>query len=458
MGCELFRGSGSLVCFVARNPIVFAMPLSAQPSTHVGQLLEFIDASPTPWHAVASAEKRLRERGFVRVDEEERWQLAAGGRYYVVRGGASMVAFVLGTGPLAETGFRIVGAHTDSPGLRIKPRPALPGDGLLRLAAEVYGGPILATFADRDLSLAGRLMVRTGAGVESRLVRFEQPLVRLANLAIHMNREVNEQGLKLNKQTELPLILGLLAEGQDADQRLRKLLADRAQADAADLLSWDLAVHDVQKGCIWGADGEFIASARLDNLSSCHAALQALMASGQPNATCVAAFFDHEEVGSESATGAGGTFAADVVNRLCLRAGLDGEDRHRALARSFFVSADMAHAYHPNFPAAYEPGHKVMVNQGPVIKTNANQRYTTSAETAARFMGFCDKAGVPYQQYAHRTDLGCGSTIGPIVAAQLGIASVDVGSAMWGMHSVRESAGSRDQSYMIAALMAAFDS
>jgi aspartyl aminopeptidase len=434
------------------------MPPSADLLTPARQLLDFIDTSPTPWHAVASAEARLRERGFVRLEETERWQLADGGRYYVVRGGASLVAFVLGRGPLAETGMRIVGAHTDSPGLRLKPRPALPGDGMLRLAAEVYGGAIVATFTDRDLSLAGRIVVHSAAGAETQLLRFDEPLVRLPNLAIHMNREVNDQGLKLNKQTELPLMLATLDDEKEAEGHLRKLLAERVQAEPADLLSWDLAVYDVQKGCFWGADGQFIASARLDNLSSCHAALQALMATEQPTATCVAAFFDHEEVGSESATGAGGTFAADVIDRLCNHAALDNEDRHRAMAKSFFISADMAHAYQPNFPAAYEPGHKVMVNKGPVIKIHANQRYTTSAETAARFIGYCEQAGVPYQQYAHRGDLACGSTIGPIVAAQLGIASVDVGSAMWAMHSARESAGAHDQAYMIAALAAALRS
>jgi aspartyl aminopeptidase len=420
------------------------------------ELLDYLDASPTPWHAVASAEARLREKGFVRLEETTRWQLTAGGRYYVVRGESSMIAFVLGSGPLAETGFRIVGAHTDSPGLRLKPRPALGGDGLARLAVEVYGGPILATFTDRDLSLAGRVMVRTTTGALARLVRFDQPLLRLPNLAIHMNREVNEQGLKLNRQTELPLLLGVAADEKEAEARLRTLLATSAQVDTADLLSWDLAAYDVQKASVWGADGEFIASGRLDNLSSCHAALQALMSADSPAATCVAALFDHEEVGSESPTGAGGSFAADVLNRLCLQAGLDGEDRHRAMAASFFISADAAHAYQPNFPAAYEPGHKVMVNKGPVIKTHVGQRYTTNAETAARFMGYCEQAAVPCQQYAHRADLACGSTIGPILAAQLGIPGVDVGAALWAMHSVRESAGAQDQAYMIAALSAAF--
>ncbi|MCX7155677.1 MAG: M18 family aminopeptidase [Rhodocyclales bacterium] len=434
------------------------MPLTAQARKTAQELIAFIDASPSPWHAVVSVEERLLARGFTRLEEGERWQLAPGGRYYTVRGGASLIAFVMGSRPLAETGFRIVGAHTDSPGLRLKPRAAIAGDGLLRLGVEVYGGPILATFTDRDLSLAGRVVMRTAAGPQTRLLRFEQPLVRLPNLAIHMNREVNEQGLKLNKQTELPLILGQLGEEEDAEARLRKLLADAVQGEASDLLSWELAVYDVQKGCLWGADEEFIADSQLDNLASCHAAIAALMAAEQPTSTCVAALFDHEEVGSESAAGAGGSFVTDVLARIGLQAGLDGEDSLRAMARSFFISADMAHAWQPNFPAAYEPDHKVMMNGGPVIKTNASQRYSTQAETAARFMGLCEQAGVPCQQYAHRTDLGCGSTIGPIVAARLGIASVDVGSPMWAMHSARESAGAHDQACMIAALTAAFGS
>ena len=435
------------------------MPILASArKTAAHELIAFIDASPSPWHAVASAEERLLARGFTQIKEGERWQLEAGGRYYTVRGGASLIAFAMGSRSLAETGFRIVGAHTDSPGLRLKPQAAQAADGLMRLGVEVYGGPILATFTDRDLSLAGRVVMRTATGPQARLLRFEQPLVRLPNLAIHMNREVNEQGLKLNKQTELPLILGQLGEDEDAEARLRKLLADAVQGEPADLLSWELAVHDVQKGCLWGADEEFVASRQLDNLASCHAALTALTATEQPTATCVAALFDHEEVGSESAAGAGGSFVTDVLARIGLQLGLDGEDRRRALARSFFISADMAHAWHPNFPAAYEPDHKVKVNGGPVIKTNANQRYATQAETAARFMGLCEQAGVPFQQYAHRTDLGCGSTIGPIVAARLGLPSVDVGSPMWAMHSARESAGAHDQAYMIAALTAAFGS
>jgi aspartyl aminopeptidase len=434
------------------------MPPTADARLTAQDLIAFIDASPSPWHAVASVEQRLQAQGFTRLEEGERWTLAAGGRHYVLRGGASLIAFVLGSGPLAETGYRIVGAHTDSPGLRLKPRAALSSDGLRRLGVEVYGGPILATFADRDLSLAGRVVMRTAAGLQARLLRFERPLLRLPNLAIHMNRDVNEQGLKLNKQTELPLILGQSGEDDDTEAALRTLLAGAAQGEAADLMSWELVAYDVQGGCLWGAEQEFIASRQLDNLASCHAAITALAATADQAATCVAALFDHEEVGSESAAGAGGSFVGDVLVRIGLQEGLDNEDRLRALARSFFISADMAHAWQPNFPAAYEPDHKVLVNCGPVIKTNASQRYATQAETAARFMGFCEAAGVAFQQYSHRSDLGCGSTIGPIVAARLGIASVDVGSAMWAMHSARESAGALDPALMIAALRAGYAS
>ncbi len=419
-------------------------------------LLAFIDASPSPWHAVATCETRLTAAGFTRLDEAERWSLQAGDRRYVVRGGSSIIAFIVGSQPAATTGLRLIGAHTDSPGLRLKPKPAEDSAGMVRLGVEVYGGPILATFADRDLSLAGRVNVRVPGGFESRLIRFDEPLLRLPNLAIHMNREVNESGLKFNKQTELPLLLGVSEDGVKAEARFREPIAAKLGIEPGDLLTWELNAYDTQKGAFWGVDGEFVANSQLDNLASCHAALSALLATQAPAATCLCAFFDHEEVGSESATGAGGSFVQDVVARLAACAGLDAEDQRRMLAQSFFISADMAHGWHPNFPAAYEPCHRALVNAGPVIKSNANQRYSTSAETAARFMAICEQAGVPCQQYAHRTDLGCGSTIGPIVASRLGIPSVDVGSPMWAMHSIRESAGVLDHGYMIAAMTRAF--
>lgn len=432
------------------------MTIPANTRQQAQDLLDFIDASPSPWHAVTTCEQHLLAAGFARLDETERWTLQAGDKRYVVRGDAAIIAFVVGSAALAENGLRIIGAHTDSPGLRIKPRPAEEVGGMVRLGVEVYGGPILATFADRDLSLAGRVHVRTPDGFATRLVRFADPLLRLPSLAIHMNREVNESGLKFNKQSELPLLLGVAEEGVKADARFRQPIAAALGVEPGDLLTWELNAYDTQKGSLWGADREFIADSQLDNLASCHAALNALLATDRPVATCLCAFFDHEEVGSESAAGAGGSFITDVLARLAGNAGLDGEDQRRMLARSFFISADMAHGWHPNFPAAYEPCHHALVNAGPVIKSNANQRYSTTGETAARFMALCARAGVPCQQYAHRTDLGCGSTIGPIVAARLGIPSVDVGSPMWAMHSIRESAGVLDHGYMIAALSAAF--
>lgn len=431
-------------------------PVTDTARAQAQDLLDFIDASPSPWHAVATSKQRLLAAGFVRLEEFDRWQLEAGGRYFVIRGGSSIIAFTIGSQPLAETGLTMIGAHTDSPGLRLKPRPAENAGGLVRLGVEVYGGPILATFADRDLGLAGRVMVRNDVGIESRLVHIDKPLLRLPNLAIHMNREVNEGGLKFNKQTELPLLLGVGDDAQTADTQFRRPLADALGVAPENLMTWELAACDTQKGSFWGADGEFIANSQLDNLASCHAALSALLAVDKPGQTCLVALFDHEEVGSESAAGAGGSLVGDVLQRLAGNFALDGEDLRRLLARSYFISADMAHAWNPNFPSAYEPGHRVLVNAGPVIKHNCNQRYSTGADTAALFMAICEQAGVPCQQYAHRTDLGCGSTIGPIVAARLGIPSVDVGAPMWAMHSIRESAGVIDHADMIAAMTGAF--
>lgn len=431
-------------------------PIPTAAQKHAQDLLAYIDASPSPWHAVQTTEARLQAHGFQRLNEHALWQLKSGGAYFVSRKGGSIISFRIGHEPIQKSGFRIVGAHTDSPGLRLKPKTAFATDGIGRLAVEVYGGPILATFTDRDLSLAGRVNVRNQQGFDTHLVHFEQALVRLPNLAIHMNREVNEQGLKLHKQNELPLIFSFTQDNDTAVQDFKLILADRLGVAPADILNWEMNVYDTQKGCLWGAQQEFIANSQLDNLASCHAGVTALLDASKPNATAVCALFDHEEVGSESATGAGGSFIADVLSRIAASQGLTEEMKLTAFAKSFFISADMAHGYHPSFPNAYEPGHKAMVNAGPVIKINANQRYTSDAETSARFMLLCEQAGVNYQQYAHRTDLGCGSTIGPIVAANLGMAGVDVGCPMWAMHSIRESAGVLDHHAMIQVLKTAF--
>ncbi|WP_031437672.1 M18 family aminopeptidase [Methylobacter tundripaludum] len=421
----------------------------------VQNLLDFIDASPSPWHVVKTIEAQLATQTppWQRLDETAKWALQPGGRYYVVRDDSSIVLFVQGQKPPAETGFKIIGAHTDSPGLRIKPNAASGADGLVRLGVEVYGGPILATFTDRDLSLAGRIAYKNDQDQIARMpVKFDQPLLRLPNLAIHMNRAVNEEGLKLQKQTELPLILATSTEEQLPPAYFSALLQQQSGIAAERILSWDLAVYDTQKGAFWGAESEFYADSQLDNLASCHAALQALLNADGIDATRVCALFDHEEIGSQSNKGADGSFLPDVLGRIALATATDSEDYARALAKSFMISADMAHAYQPNFPNAYDPGHKVIVNKGPVIKVNANHNYSSESVSAAMFVDWCEQAGVPYQTYSHRCDLPCGSTIGPITSAKLGIRSIDVGNPMWAMHSLRESAGVLDHDYMIRVM------
>ncbi|MCX7104681.1 MAG: M18 family aminopeptidase [Methylococcales bacterium] len=427
--------------------------MSAQ--QQVQHLLDFIDASPSPWHVIKSVEAQLASFNFKKLDETLSWSLESGGRYYVVRDESSVIIFVFGQKPLVETGFKMIGAHTDSPGLRIKPNAATGVDGLLRLGVEIYGGPILATFTDRDLSLAGRINYKdTNNNIVSSLINFDRPLLRLPNLAIHMNRMVNEEGLTLHKQNELPLILSALAEECLPQTYFSELLQSQSACEAKRILSWDLAVYDTQKGAFWGAENEFYADSQLDNLASCHAALQGLLDDTvlENEATLVCAFFDHEEIGSESNKGADGSFLGDVLKRISLVTENNKEDFTRALAKSFMVSADMAHAYQPNFPLAYDPDHKVFVNKGPVIKVNANQRYSTESVSQAMFVDWCEQAGVPYQKYSHRSDLACGSTIGPITSARLGIRSVDVGNPVWAMHSIRESAGVLDHGYMIKVL------
>lgn len=433
----------------------------------VADLLSFIDASPTPYHAVESVLGLLEPAGFERLEEAALWSLEPGDRRYVVRGG-SIAAFVAGEQPPCEAGFRIVGAHTDSPNLRVKPQADVRAHGHAQLAVEPYGGVLLHTWLDRDLSLAGRIVLRDGANLRTELVDLERPVLRVPSLAIHLQRELASEGLKLNAQQHLVPVIGL-SEKASLDFLLREFVKAKRtrKRGGGEMLSYDLMAYDPQPAVRAGASGEFLFAPRLDNLASCHAALRALLGSLRPGAAgrCAATraivFYDHEEVGSRSQSGAAGTFLADLLGRIAT--GYDGSARksagtgqalERAAALSWLVSADMAHAVHPNYADRHEPGHRPMLGRGPVIKRNMNQSYATDAESAGHFAALCASAGVVPQHFVARSDLGCGSTIGPISAARVGIRTVDVGSPMLSMHSCREMAGTADVAPMIDVLTA----
>ena len=422
-------------------------------------LLAFIDASPTPYHAVGETVRRLAAGGFRECREDELWSLSPGDRRWVVRNGGSVLAFQVGMESPIEGGFRLVGAHSDSPNLRAKPLADLKAHGYRQLAIEPYGGILLHTWLDRDLSLAGRVTVRDGADTRTVLVDFGRPLLRIPSLAIHLNREIKESGLKLNPQTQALPLLGL----EDAPAFAVLVTGElRAQqlADVApeDLLAHDLMLYDVQPSSALGADGAFVAAPRLDNLASCHAAVSALLAAsaaGLGRATRAVVLYDHEEVGSQSAQGAAGTFLLESLERIV--AGFKGGEPQgfaRARARSQLVSADMAHGVHPNFADKHEPGHRPVLGRGPVIKSNVNQSYASDALSAGAFAALCAQVDVVPQHFTSRNDQPCGSTIGPITAARTGIPTVDVGNPMLSMHSCREMAGAADVEPMIRVLRA----
>lgn len=416
----------------------------------VQDLLHYIDACPTPFHAVAESAKRLEAAGYRRLDEAEAWDVALGDKVYLARGGGSLAAFHLGSAAPREAGFQLVGAHTDSPNLRIKPNPQLKRSGYEQLGVEPYGGVLLHTWIDRDLSIAGRALLANGA---TELIDFQRALARVPSLAIHLNRGVNTDGLVLNAQKHMAPVLAL--EGFE-DMDLRALLAaELGDVAATDILAWDLMAYDVQPATLSGVNQEFIHAARIDNLASCHAALTALLSpSSETRAARGIVLYDHEEVGSRSAQGAASDFLRSCLQRL---SGGSPEDYHRAIAKSFLISADMAHGIHPNYADMHEPKHQPLLGAGPVVKMNANQSYATDGESWARFERAAASAGVTTQRFVVRSDLGCGSTIGPITAAQLGIRTVDVGNPMLSMHSCREVAAAADVPKMIDVMKRFFD-
>jgi aspartyl aminopeptidase len=413
-------------------------------------LRAFVDASPSPSHAVAEMARRLTGAGFTELAEADRWQPAPGGRHFVVRHG-SLVAFRLGSRPFAESGMRLVGAHTDSPTFKVRPHSDVRQAGYRLVGVEPYGGGLWHTWLDRELTVAGRVVLRGG---ETALVRLPGAPLRLPSLAIHLDRSVRE-GLTLDPQRHLVPVWDQALEGEPG---LLEAVASAAGVDVDDIVGHDLVLADTQPAARSGADGTWIAAPRLDNLGCSHAGLLALLAAPAGDRTQVLVANDHEEVGSGSMAGARGSFLEDVVRRLVSATDSgDPEAVHRAMARSILVSADMAHAVHPTQYDRHEPAHRPRLGGGPVLKLNANQAYATDATTGGWFADRAAEAGVPLQRFVTRADLPCGSTIGPLTATRLGIATVDVGSPMLGMHSCRETASALDVPLMVDVLTACFD-
>lgn len=429
----------------------------------VSELRDFLDRSPTPYHAVHQAQTLLEAAGFRRLLEEEAWQLSPGDRVYVTRADASIAALIVGQQPAAESGFRLIGAHTDSPNLRVKPHADLTRAGYQQLGVEVYGGVLLSTWLDRDLSLAGRLMVERDGQLKPVLIDLQRPIARIPNLAIHLNRTVNSEGLKLNAQAHLPPVIAL--SDTQTPVNLESLIAEALRAKGpeyaqATVYGFDLCFYDVQKATIAGTHGEFIHSARLDNLMGCFAALKPILdARTATPFTRGIVLYDHEEVGSRSAQGADSTFLEQLLLRLSTAQGAAGpEALPRALARSFFISCDTAHAIHPNYQEMHDGNHSPRLGRGPVVKRHSSQSYATDGESSARFALWCRQAEVTPQQFVTRSDLGCGSTIGPISAARLGFRTIDVGHPLLSMHSIREMGAVADVGLMNRVLTAYFSS
>ena len=421
----------------------------------VNGLIDFIARSPTPFHAVETMSGLLQEAGFEKLDERDQWpdgESLQGGRYYVTRNDSSIIAFSLSES-LPEKGIHMVGAHTDSPCLKVKPNPEIINNQYLQLGVEVYGGVLLNPWFDRDLSLAGRVSYRNDEGaIEHQLIDLEKAIAVIPSLAIHLDREANEKRT-INKQQHLPPVLMKLP-ANEADSKveskvsfkdmLLKIIskADEKSGNAREVLDYELSFYDVQPPAVIGLHDDFIASARLDNLLSCYTGLMALLRGEKRNSLLVCN--DHEEVGSMSAAGAQGPFLKSVLQRLT---GSD-EDFARMIANSMMISADNAHGVHPNYADKHDANHGPILNNGPVIKINANQRYASNSETSAGFKHLCELADVPVQSFVVRSDMACGSTIGPITASEIGVKTVDVGVPTFAMHSIRELAGRWDAFYL----------
>ena len=422
----------------------------------IKRLLSFLDASPVNFLAVKNITEELEQNGFRRVDATEALgEVKAGDKLFVTKNDSSVYAFQIGKKPLAESGFHMICAHCDSPTFRIKPNAEIDCEGgIVKLNTEVYGGPIMSTWFDRPLTLAGRVIVK-GADVmhpKTLLLHIKRPLLQISNLAIHFNRQVND-GVKLSKQKDVLPILGIISSELERGNMLMNIIVEELnkQQEVAreDILDFDLYLADATPACTFGVHDEFISSGRLDDLSMCYAGLEALIASEATDTTQVLAIFDNEETGSQTKQGAGSPFLSYMLKRIALAQSGTAEAYYQAVERAFMISADNAHAWHPNYPEKYDPTNHPILGGGPVIKFNAAQKYASDAMSASVFAGLCHKAGVPCQRFVNHSDVAGGSTLGNILASSIPLRGVDMGNAILAMHSCRETGSTLDHEYCV---------
>lgn len=412
----------------------------------IESLLKFMDDSPCNFLAVKTIKGILNENGFEEKLLTDKITAQPGEKFYVTKNDSAIFAFKIGKKSPVETGFRIVAAHSDSPCFRIKPNAEMYGEGgIVRLNTEVYGGPILYTWFDRPLSIAGRVIVKGDNALKpvSRTVKFDRPLLCISHLAIHFNRAVNE-GNRLSKQKDMLPIIAKFNEKLESNNLLLNMVAAELKVTVEDIIDFDLMLYDTEKACLFGVNNEFISCGRLDDLSMVHAAITAITESTSEDATCVAAIFDNEETGSGTKQGAGSPVLTNVLHRIIEAQGGNYDDLSRAVAQSFMISADNAHAFHPNYGEKYDPTNHPQMGDGPCIKINANCKYMSDAHSAAIFKSLCIEAGSPYQYFVNHSDVAGGSTLGNILTSQMDIEGVDVGNPLLAMHSVRETASVED--------------
>lgn len=425
----------------------------------IKRLLSFLDASPVNFLAVKNIADTLAANGFRRIDPAlPLGEVKSGDRFFVTKNDSSIYAFRIGNKPIADAGFHMICAHCDSPTFRIKPHAEmLTEGGIVKLNTEVYGGPIMSTWFDRPLTLAGRVIVR-GEDVmqpETLLLHIKRPLLQISNLAIHFNRQMND-GVALSKQKDVLPLLGQITSQLEAGNLLMNVILEElnstiadCQFCAKDVLDFDLYLADATPACTFGVHNEFISSGRLDDLSMCYAGLEALIASDTTDTTQVLAIFDNEETGSQTKQGAGSPFLAYILKRIAMSQSHTEEAYYQAVERAFMISADNAHAWHPNYPEKYDPTNHPMLGGGPVIKFNAAQKYASDAVSAAVFAGLCEKAGVPCQRFVNHSDVAGGSTLGNILASSIPLRGVDMGNAILAMHSCRETGSVVDHEYCV---------